>query len=151
MDPWGWALEPWLPPRTLPPGPLFCVIEGATRGAPWAPGAAGLPLRPPLRRPVFAAVRAPSAPPRSRYRALARRRPAPVIQRQLGHSHLSTTVAYLQGINTEEIITTIHARRAPMMHAGAGLALQSTTWERGARSCNPGQKSARYQTLEHRA
>jgi site-specific recombinase XerD len=47
----------------------------------------------------------------------------PLIQRQLGHSHLSTTGTYLQGIDTEEIISTVHARRAPMMHASAGLAL----------------------------
>ena len=38
--------------------------------------------------------------------------PLPLIQRQLGHSHLSTTGTYLEGINTEEIISTIHARRA---------------------------------------
>jgi site-specific recombinase XerD len=46
----------------------------------------------------------------------------PPIQRQLGHSHLSTTGTYLEGIHTEEIIATVHARRAPMMHASAGLA-----------------------------
>jgi integrase len=49
--------------------------------------------------------------------------PLPVIQRQLGHSHLSTTGTYVEGINTEGIISTVHARRAPMMHASAGLAL----------------------------
>jgi integrase/recombinase XerD len=49
--------------------------------------------------------------------------PLPLIQRQLGQSHLSTTGTYLQGIDAEEIISTVHARRAPMMHAGAGLAL----------------------------
>ena len=49
--------------------------------------------------------------------------PLPLIQRQLGHSHLSTTGTYLEGINTEEIMSTVHARRAPMMHASAGLAL----------------------------
>ena len=49
--------------------------------------------------------------------------PLPLIQRQLGHSHLSTTGTYLQGISSEEIISTIHARRAPMMNANAGLAL----------------------------
>ena len=47
----------------------------------------------------------------------------PLIQRQLGHSHLSTTGTYLRGIDSEEIISTIHGRRAPMMHASAGLAL----------------------------
>jgi hypothetical protein len=45
--------------------------------------------------------------------------PLPLIQRQLGHSHLSTTGTYRQGIDTEEIISTVNARRAPMMHAGA--------------------------------
>jgi hypothetical protein len=30
---------------------------------------------------------------------------------------------YLQGISSEEIISTVHAQRAPMMHASAGLAL----------------------------
>ncbi len=49
--------------------------------------------------------------------------PLPLIQRQLGHSHLSTTGTHLEGINTEEIISTVHARGAPMMHASAGLAL----------------------------
>jgi integrase len=49
--------------------------------------------------------------------------PLPLIQRQLGHSHLSTTGTYLERINTEEIVSTVHARRAPMMHASAGLSL----------------------------
>ena len=47
----------------------------------------------------------------------------PLIQRQLGHSHLSTSGTYLQGISSEEIISTVHARRAPMMNASAGMAL----------------------------
>ncbi|MGO9904116.1 MAG: tyrosine-type recombinase/integrase [Solirubrobacteraceae bacterium] len=49
--------------------------------------------------------------------------PLPLIQRQLGHSHLSTTGTYLQGISSEEIISTVHGRRAPMMHPSAGLDL----------------------------
>ena len=49
--------------------------------------------------------------------------PLPLIHRQLGHSHLWATGTDLKGINTEEIISTVHARRAPMMHASAGLAL----------------------------
>ena len=48
--------------------------------------------------------------------------PLLLIQHQLGHSQLSTTGTYLQGIDTEEIISTVHARRALMMHASAGLA-----------------------------
>jgi hypothetical protein len=45
-----------------------------------------------------------------------------VIQRQLGHSNLGTSI-YLQGIDIEEIMSTVHARRAPMMSATAGLQL----------------------------
>ena len=39
MDRWAWAhLEPWLQLRTtLPPGALFCVVRGPTRGRPCAP------------------------------------------------------------------------------------------------------------------
>jgi integrase len=39
MDPWAWSdhLAPWVACRThLPLGPLFCVIDGATRGRPWS-------------------------------------------------------------------------------------------------------------------
>jgi integrase/recombinase XerD len=47
--------------------------------------------------------------------------PLNIIQRQLGHANLGTTSIYLQGIDTGEIIATVHARRAPMMPASAGL------------------------------
>jgi integrase len=49
--------------------------------------------------------------------------PLNIIQRQLGHANLGTTSIYLQGIDPEEIIATVHMRRAPMMSASAGLRL----------------------------
>jgi site-specific recombinase XerD len=49
--------------------------------------------------------------------------PLPVIQRQLGHAHLGVTSTYLQGIDTTEIINTIHASTAPVIPASAGLRL----------------------------
>jgi hypothetical protein len=49
--------------------------------------------------------------------------PLPVIQRQLGHAHLGVTSTDLQGIDTTEIINTVHARTAPVIPASAGLAL----------------------------
>ena len=49
--------------------------------------------------------------------------PLLVIQRQLGHANLGTTSIYLQGIDTEEIIATVHTKRAPMMSATADLRL----------------------------
>ena len=47
MDDWGWQeLEPWLTARvTLPVGPLFCVINGRTRGRPWTTSGARAELR----------------------------------------------------------------------------------------------------------
>jgi integrase len=35
-----------------------------------------------------------------------------VIQRQLGHANPGTTSIYLPGIDIEQIISTVHARRA---------------------------------------
>jgi hypothetical protein len=39
------------------------------------------------------------------------------------HANLGTTSIYLQGIDPEEIIATVHMRRAPMMSATAVLRL----------------------------
>jgi hypothetical protein len=68
MDEWGWEqLRPWLGARVeLPVGPLFCVIDGRTRGRPWAAAAV---------RSEFRRVAA---------RARVRRRFAP---HQLRHAH----------------------------------------------------------------
>jgi hypothetical protein len=37
------------------------------------------------------------------------------------HANLGITSVYLQGIDNHEIIDTVHARRAPMLPASAGL------------------------------
>jgi site-specific recombinase XerD len=127
MDSWAWTdhLAPWLAARVeLPIGALFCVIDGPTRGRPWSATAARGELR---RYAAAAGVRRRLAPHQLRHAhavELAREGvPLPMIQRQLGHSYVSTTSVYLQGIDVEEIIGTIHARRAPMMHVSAGLEL----------------------------
>ena len=126
MDAWAWsALGPWLAERTkLPVGPLFCVIVGPTSGHAWSASAARLQLH---QISLEAGVRRRFAPHQLRHahavELLHEGIPLPLIQRQLGHSHLSTTGTYLRGISSEEIISTVHARRAPMMHASAGLAL----------------------------
>ena len=46
MDDWGWEqLRPWFARRlTLPVGPLFCVIDGPTRGRRWTAPAVRLQL-----------------------------------------------------------------------------------------------------------
>ena len=126
MDAWGWEqLRPWLAARVeLPIGPLFCVIDGPTCGRPWSSANARVEFR---RLAAQAGIRRRFAPHQLRHAhavELAREGvPLNVIQRQLGHANLGTTSIYLQGIDTEEIIATVHARRAPMMSASVGLQL----------------------------
>jgi site-specific recombinase XerD len=126
MDDWGWEqLRPWLAARTeLPVGPLFCVIDGRTRGRSWSAAAVRSELR---RLALRAGVRRRFAPHQLRHAhalELAREGvPLNIIQRQLGHLNLGTTSIYLQGIDPEEIITAVRTRRAPMMSASAGLRL----------------------------
>jgi site-specific recombinase XerD len=126
MDDWAWEhIEPWRQRRlTMPVGPLLCVIEGATCGRPWSATGARAELR---RLARIAGVRRRFAPHQLRHAhavEMAREGiPLPVIQRQLGHAHLGVTSTYLQGIDTSEIINTIHARQPPVMPASAGLRL----------------------------
>jgi integrase len=47
--------------------------------------------------------------------------PLIVIQRQLGHTNLGITSIYLQGIDSAEIIDTVHARRPPVVPVGSTL------------------------------
>jgi integrase/recombinase XerD len=47
--------------------------------------------------------------------------PLVTIQRQLGHCNLGVTSIYLQGIDSAEIIETVHSRRAPVISATSGL------------------------------
>jgi site-specific recombinase XerD len=126
MDDWGWEqLRPWLDVRAeLSVGPLFCIIDGPTRGRPWS----GAAVRGEFRRlAAEAGVRRRFAPHQLRHAhalELAREGvPLNIIQRQLGHASLGTTSIYLQGIDPEEIITAVRTRRAPMMSASAGLRL----------------------------
>jgi site-specific recombinase XerD len=126
MDHWGWEqIEPWQRHRLeLPVGPFFCVIDGATRGRSWSPTGARCELR---RLAVEAGVRRRFAPHQVRHAhsvEMAREGvPPPVIQRQLGHTHLGVTSTYLQGINTTETINTVHGRQPPAIPASAGLRL----------------------------
>jgi site-specific recombinase XerD len=125
MDAWGWEqLRPWLAARvellsarcsassTARPAGAVVKRERARRVSP-------------ARRPRrdTAPLRITPASPRPRPGARPRGVALNVIQRQLGHANLGTTSIYLQGIDTEEIIATVHARRAPMMSATAGLRL----------------------------
>jgi len=126
MDDWGWEyLHPWLSARVeLPAGPLFCIIDGPTRERPWS----GAAVRGDFRRlAAEAGVRRRFAPHQLRQShavELAREGvPLNISQRQLGHANLGTTSIYLQGIDPQEIISSVRTRRAPMMSVSAGLQL----------------------------
>jgi integrase len=107
-----------------PVGPLFCVINGPTRGRPWSPAAARAELR---RTAATAGVRRRFAPHQLRHAHAVEMAhegvPLIVIQRQLGHSNLGITSIYLQGIDNAEIIDAVHARRAPIVPVSASLRL----------------------------
>ena len=81
----------------LPVGPLFCVIDGSTRGRAWSATAVRAELR---RLAVDAGVRRRFAPHQLRHAhavELAREGIAVnLIQRQLGHTDLGTTSTYLR-------------------------------------------------------
>ena len=122
MDDWAWKqLQPWLLARVeLPVGPLLCIAAGPTRGRAWSAGAARTELRHAAAR---AGVRRRFAPHQLRHAhavEMAREGvPLIVIQRQLGHTNLGITSIYLQGIDSTEIIDTVHARRPPMVPVDA--------------------------------
>ena len=126
MDDWGFEhLSQWQQQRIdLPVGPLFCVIDGPTRGRAWSATAVRAELR---TLAANAGVRRRFAPHQLRHAhavELAREGVAVnLIQRQLGHTDLGTTSTYLQGIDPVEIIDAVHSRRAPMIPATAGLNL----------------------------
>jgi site-specific recombinase XerD len=126
MDERAWEqLPPWLDVRLrLPIGPLFCVINGPTRGRLWSAAAARADLR---RTAAGAGVRRRFAPHQLRHAHAVEMAhegvPLIVIRRQLGHSNLGITSIYLQGIDNAEIIDTVHARGAPMIPVSASLRL----------------------------
>jgi integrase len=90
MDDWGWEqLRPWLTARAeLPVGPLFCIIDGRTRGRAWSAASVRSEFR---RVAARAGVRRRFAPHQLRHAhahalELAREAmPLNIIQRQLGH------------------------------------------------------------------
>ena len=125
MDDWAWTqLAGWLElRRLLPVGPLLCTISQPRAGSPWS----GSSVRQSFRRVASrAGVRRRSAPHQLRHAhavEMAREGvPLNVIQRQLGHANLGITSVYLQGIDTEEIVSTVHRRPAPTVSAAAALA-----------------------------
>lgn len=106
MDTWGWEqLRPWLAARVeLPIGPVFCVIDGPTRGRPWSSAAVRSELR------------------RLAARAGIRRRFAP---HQLGHDRRGSSKAAVSVklISAPPCERRAGAVRLPSLWRFAGLAM----------------------------
>ena len=126
MDRWAWGqLNPWRQTRReLPIGALLCVIHGPTAGRHWEASAARKQLH---HAATAAGVRRRFAPHQLRHAHAVEMAhegvPLVVIQRQLGHANLGITSIYLQGIDSAEIIDTVHGRPSPVISATAGLQL----------------------------
>jgi site-specific recombinase XerD len=118
MDAWGWQEpQPWLELAASAASRAGALRHQRpdTRSA-VSSAAARADLR---RTAAEAGVRRRFAPHQLRHAhavELAREGvPLIVIQRQLGHSNLGITSIYLQGIDSAEIVETVHARRQPMI------------------------------------
>jgi site-specific recombinase XerD len=126
MDRWAWGqLDPWVKiRRRLPVGALLCVIHGSTAGRHWEASAARKQLH---HAAAAAGVRRRFAPHQLRHAHAVEMAhegvPLVVIQRQLGHANLGITSVYLQGIDSTEIINTVHGRPSPTISASAGLTI----------------------------
>jgi site-specific recombinase XerD len=127
MDRWAWELlDPWLEiRRELPIGALLCVVHAPTAGRRWEASAA---RKQPHHAAAAAGVRRRFAPHQLRHAHAVEMAhegvPLVVIQRQLGHAHLGITSIYLQGIDSSEIISTVHGRPSPTISASAGLMIK---------------------------
>jgi integrase len=123
MDRWAWQqLQPWLEIRArLPVGALLSVIHGPTAGRHWEQSAARRQLRaqpPPLAFGDGSRRISSDTPTRSRWRMRASRSWSSSGSQ---HANLGITSIYLQGIDSSEIIDTVHSRPAPVISATAGL------------------------------
>lgn len=127
MDSWAWdQLDPWLRlRRELPLGALLCVIHGPTAGRRWEASAARKQLH---HAAAAAGVRRRFAPHQLRHAHAVEMAhegvPLVVIQRQLGLANLGITSIYLQGIDSSEIVSTVHGRPSPTTSATAGLSIR---------------------------
>ena len=106
----------------FPIGALLCVIHGPTAGRHWEPSATRKQLRHAAEQAGVGRRFAPHQLQHAHAVEMAHEGvPLVVIQRQLGHANLGITNIYLQGIDSAEIIDTVHGRPSPVISATAGL------------------------------
>lgn len=130
MDPWAWReIAPWLlERRNYPAGPLFCCVEGPTRGV---RAVNQHDVNKQFRRlERQAGLRRRFAPHQLRHswtlENLRGDMPAHVLMRILGHANLKVTTTYVHGLDEDEMFDWVRNRPAPVM---AVPRLLSTTHE----------------------
>jgi hypothetical protein len=104
LDPWAWPdhLRPWLADRVeFPVGPLFCVIDGPTRGRAWSASAVRAELR---QHALEAGVR--------------RRFCAPSICRPPGYADASESRVLSRGFRGNAVGITRHRAVTPSCRPG---------------------------------
>lgn len=143
MNDWGFDMvEAWLELRAaLPPGPVFCITCGPTKGGPWSPagvrqGLVGLKARAGVTKRVH---------PHCFRHTLACELmvagfPLSYIQHALGHLNPATTATYLVAIGAVESLDTVAARPAPAFALATVVSLCPSCDEplaAGVRLCDP--------------
>jgi Phage integrase family len=126
MDAWGWEpLQPWLTSGASSRWVRCCACSTARHARTALVARRGTRRAAAHRRRSRSAapLRAPPAPSRPRRRDGPRRRSADRHPAPTRAQHLGITSVYLQGIDSGEIIETVHARRAPMIPVSASLRL----------------------------
>ena len=122
----GSSSSRWLEARLdLPVGPLFWLVNGATRGRPWAAAAARTELTTGNPRGRRAATLRAGTNLRHAHAVEMAREGVPliVIQRRLAHISLGITSVSLQSIDNTGNIDTVHARRTPMVPVDSSFVL----------------------------
>lgn len=125
MDDWGWEqLQPWLDIRgRYPAGPLFCVVEGPTKGV-TKMGASSFRVK--LKELASRAGVTKDVRPHGFRHTLAMELALDPevdmlhIQRHLRHKSLAATAAYLSGIAPADTINVIRKRRPSWLDEASG-------------------------------
>lgn len=119
MDAWGWEkIQPWLEYRkTLPVGPVFCVVTGPTAG--WRQWSDADVRRSMKKLAARAGVRKRIAPHQFRHGFAVSLFTDEVnlfaIQKAMGHARLDVTQIYLESISPVTLLQPIVNRPAPVV------------------------------------
>jgi integrase len=117
MDEWAFEqIQPWIDERRAkyPPGPLFCIVHGKTRGQRWSTSGARTAIRDLAKAAGLPRRCVPHQLRHGHASELAREgHPIIYISRQLRHGNVATTAGYLSSIGADEAVQIVAARAAP--------------------------------------